>query len=122
MWDLQRSDISLATAYMHNIAAAEIINKRSIAEAQNDAKQEDKVYHRIDITSREYLETRAQAQQKGQSHYKFRIGNDGVPLRRGFMERRAETSTEEEEEDEILPTAALPIKRSAEVRRVLARR
>lgn len=36
------------------------------------------------------------------------------------MERRAETSTEEEE-DEILPTAALPIKRSAEVRRVLAR-
>jgi hypothetical protein len=92
----QRSDISLASAYINNLPADETITKRF---ADDD---DDEVHHRIDITDREYLETRAQVQQKRQSHYKFRIGN-GKPVRRG-LDRRAET-------DEVLPAAALPIRK-----------
>lgn len=107
---LQRSDLSLASAYLNNIPADETITKRfpSTTEATN----EEEVHHRIDITDREYLDTREQAQHKRQSHYKFRIGS-GKPVKRAFMERRTEADTEE---DEILPAAALPIRR-----RVLAR-
>lgn len=108
---LQRSDVSLASAYLNNIPAAETITRR--IPSTTEATNEEEVRHRIDITDREYLDTRDQVQEKRQSHYKFRIG-DVKPLRRGFMERRAEIDTREE--DEILPTAALPIKM-----RILAR-
>lgn len=115
---MQRSDISLAAAYINNLPADEIITKRT---PSTPAENEGEVHHRIDITNRDYLETRSEAQQKRQSHYKFRIGSDGKPIRRGFMERRTETSTEER--DEILPIAALPIKRRREMvgMRVLGR-
>jgi hypothetical protein len=109
--NLQRSDISLASAYINNLPADEVITKRFPESSPTTTETE--AHHRVDVTNREYVETRAQAHQKRQSHYKFRIGSDGKPVRRGFMERRAETSTKEE--DEILPAAALPIKRRREM-------
>lgn len=109
----QRSDIRLASAYINNRPADETITKRFPATTTEEDDEDEQVHHRIDITDREYLESRAQVQQKRQSHYKFRIGN-GKPLRRE-LERRAEA------EDEILPTAALPIRRSPLGIRVSAR-
>ncbi|EEA22138.1 hypothetical protein TMatcc_008433 [Talaromyces marneffei ATCC 18224] len=100
---LERSDISLASAYINNLPADETITKRTAATTEeNDAE----LHHRIDVTNREYLEirTEAQVQQKRQSHYKFRIGN-GQPIRRRLEMRKADP----EGEEMLLPTAALPI-------------